>query len=303
LPAISRANAALPSATTPSAPALADSLPPLGAAADSPTALALGALEPAERNTIEQHLIWCGRCRRAVAEARKATDLLPLLAPVATPSPSVKLALMDRIQRENGRTQPQQMANPWAQPAPAPLTSDRGLSSGAPWQRWLPSIIVAPLAIVLVVLAAWTNSLRNEVEYLQAEQQEATVTTTGTGMQLYAMNPTCPTCTKNASGHFGGDPEGSIGVVVAWNLDPNEQHQVWCVDRNGEKWMVTDLDVEPTGDVVQTISFPQPLGGYQQIYVARHDGTADPDAELMVSMDKQPTEETPTAEPAVPAGT
>jgi hypothetical protein len=268
---------------------------------DNAEAFALGALEPAEQSTIEQHLVWCGRCRRAVAEARKATDLLPLLAPIATPSPSVKSALMERIQREQARPQPQPMANPWAPTtAPVPLAHS---STGSAWQRWLPSVVVAPLAIALVVLAAWTNSLRHEVEYLEAEQQATVVANGGTGMQLYAMNPTCPTCTKTASGHFGGDPDGSVGVVVAWNLDPNEQHQVWCVDRNGEKWMVTDLDVEPSGDVVQTISFPQPLGGYQQIYVARHDGTADPDAELMVSMDKQQSEETPTTEPAVPAGT
>lgn len=274
-------------------------------------AFALGALDHAEHSRIEQHMVLCGACRRAVAQARRVTDLLPFLAEPATPSASVKTALLDRVRANRDEAQaPLPNLNPWVPQTAtggAPTARPGGMSTPATsWRRWLPAAVLAPLALVLLVTAAWANSLRNEVNYLEAERDSNTslASTLGTGndMRLYTFKPACPTCNQ-ASGRFGGDPNGSVGVVVAWNLDPNEQHQVWCVDDKGDKWKVTDLDVEPSGNVVQTISFPQPLGGYQQIYVARHDGSADPDAELMVAMDEQVPDSQPTSEPSVPSGT
>jgi len=276
---------------------------------DNAEAFALGALDGAERSRIEQHLILCGACRRAVADVRRVTDLLPFLAEPATPPASVKTALFDRIARE-ASDPPMPSMNPWVPTGVAASTpSQSAVGSGRPassWQRWLPPALLAPLALVLLVTAAWANSLRNELDYLEAERNSrsalATAFNAEDGMQLYSLKPACPTCNKGG-GRFGGNPDGSVGVVVAWNLDPNEQHQVWCVDDKGEKWMVSTLDVEPSGNVIQTVSFPQPLSGYRQIYVARHDGTADPDAELLVAMDEETPESDGTAEPSVPSGT
>jgi len=276
---------------------------------DNAEAFALGALDRADQSRIEQHLILCGPCRRAIAEVRRVTNLLPFLAAPAVPSPSVKRALFERI--ADAPPQPEPVMNPWiprseAAPEPASLTR-KAATSPTLWQRWLPTTLVAPLAIALLILAAWANSLRNEVSYLEAEREQQTAlagSMAGDGtMQLYAFKPACETCAKKASGRFGGNPDGSVGVVIAWNLDPNERHQVWCVDEKGEKWLVSNLDVAPSGSVFQTVSFPEPLAGYQQIYLARHDGTADPDAELLVALNEQGGEDEPAAEPAVPTGT
>jgi hypothetical protein len=274
---------------------------------DNAEAFALGALDHADRSSIEQHLIWCGPCRRAVADARRATDLLPFLATPAAPSSAVKTRLFDRIDGDQDSPSPSlARMNPWV-----PETGRTGEQTGtgrpaSSWQRWLPPAVLAPLALVLLVTAAWANSLRNEVDYLESERDQQVALAGAVGgqsdMQLYSFEPACPTC-NDANGRFGGNPNGSVGVVVAWNLDPSEQHQVWCVDDQGEKWMVTNLDVEPSGNVFQTVSFPQPLGGYQQIYVARNDGTADPDAELMVAMDEKSPDEEPTSGTPVPTGT
>lgn len=272
-----------------------------GFATEHAEAFALGALDHPDHSRVEQHLSWCGPCRRAVAQARRVTDLLPLLAEPATPSPSVKTALLDRIASvPTGGPPP--LPNPWPRVMP-PAAAKRASRPTASWRRWLPSVVIAPLAIALLVLAAWTNSLRNEMDGLRAEQREGIEIVAGNGMQLYAMRSDCPTCNRAASGRFGGDPNGSVAFVIAWNLDPTAQHQIWCIDRNGEKWLITTLDVEPTGNVVQMINFPQPLGGYEQIYVARHNGTEDPDAELMVAMDNPQPEDVPTSEVAVPADT
>ena len=45
-----------------------------GFATENAEAFALGALDEREHRCIEQHLLWCGPCRLAVAEARRVTD-------------------------------------------------------------------------------------------------------------------------------------------------------------------------------------------------------------------------------------
>ena len=260
-------------------------------------AFALGALEERERSRIQQHVAWCGPCRRAGADARRVTALLPFLALPATPSPRVRAGLFARIAQDQARETPN--LNPWAPASSTPSPTDPPPGPPAPtgWQRWTPAL-VAPLAIALIVLAAWAHALRNEVAYLRQEREEITLDQaagSNAGMQLYALTPSCPTCDSTASGHFGGDPSSSVGLVVAWNLDPRQEHEVWCVDKNGEKWLVTELDVAPSGQVVQAISFPQPLGGYRQIYVARNTGSGEPRTELLVALDQEAPSETPDA--------
>lgn len=262
---------------------------------DNLHAYSLGALIGFERSRVEQHLLWCGRCRRAHADIRRVTDLLPFLSEVSAPSPKVKARLFSQIADSETGTgdTPVILPNPWAAVAApsAPVEQPAGTLTGA-WQRWMLSGLIAPLAICLIVLAAWTNSLHNEVSDLRASGGTQPVATTANlpqaDLQLYDFRPACPECEeRQASGQLGGSPDGSVGVVVAWNLDPDAKHQVWCINSQGEKLLVSDLEVEQTGSVFQTVSFPQPLGGYQQIYVARHDGTPDPDAELLVAMNEE----------------
>src|SRR5699024_10453532 len=136
--------------------------------------------------------------------------------------------------------------------------------------------IIAPLAICLIVLSAWTNSLSNEVDDLRETNTPEVASTdvpatSPYDLQLYEFRPACENCSQNqASGQLGGNPDGNVGVIVAWNLDPNETHQIWCVNRQGERLLITDLNVE-NGNVFQSVNFPDAIGGYEQIYVARHD--------------------------------
>lgn len=272
-------------------------------------AFALGAVESTERSRIEQHMLWCGPCRRGLAEIRRVTGLLPFLSPPALPSPSAKARLFERIADEttDDAETMASFSNPWVRSTPV-TRSERAARKGArtgAWHRWIAPGLIAPLAVCLIVLSAWANSLRNEVNMLRSAEASRTSTAVGappqSDMQLYTFRPACEKCKeKQAAGQFGGDPEGSIGVVVAWDLDPNQKHQVWCVDSQGQKRLVSDLEVEQTGSVFQTVSFPEPIGGYEQIYVAQHDGTADPAAELMVAMNEEREVETSDATPGDP---
>lgn len=278
---------------------------------DNAEAYALNALGHAERTTIDLHLLWCDGCRRAISEIRRVTNHLPFLAEPEVPSASTKAALVARIATEEAAPaaapapieHPIASNNPWnATPASQKDSAKEPPVGPSIWQRWITPAIIAPLAISLLILSAWTNSLRNEVDSLQAQQQVpitlAQVGSQDNDMQLYALKPACPECDEmKASGQFGGNPDGSVGVVVAWNLDPDERHQVWCENKQGEKFLVSDLDVEQTGSVFQAISFPETLGGYQQIYVARHDGTTDPEAELLVAMNEEIESDAPLNSP------
>lgn len=263
---------------------------------DNLDAFALGALRGTERSRVEQHLLWCGPCRRLHAEIRRITDFLPFLSHPAVPSETAKTRLFERIaaDRADVPANPAVNTNPWisTEPVSRPKRETRNNAQAAAWQRWIAPGLIAPLAICLVVLSAWANSLQNELSVLRSAEASPTNAVVPapppSDMQLYAFRPACETCgEKQASGQLGGNPGGNTGIVVAWDLDPNEKHQVWCVDSQGQKRLVTDLRVQRTGSVVQTVSFPHPIGGYEQIYVARHDGTADPDAELLVAMNEQ----------------
>lgn len=267
--------------------------------------LALGILPAPHATAMARHIADCAPCRAEYANMRGVTRLLPFLAEPADPSPDVKDRLMARIERasQTGATPPIALRNPWVTPDEPPAENPAPASNSASiWQRWIMPGVIAPLAICLIVLAAWTNSLRHEVNDLREAGNPAIAAASVASMspydlQLYEFRPACDNCAQNqASGKFGGNPNGNIGVVVAWNLDPDETHQVWCVNHQGEKFLVTDLDVEG-GNVFQTVSFPEALGGYQQIYVARHDGTEEPDAELLVAMTDEHPSDPPVSTP------
>lgn len=262
---------------------------------DNLDAYVLGALSDTEASRVATHLESCDDCHQHYIEALHTTMLLPLLAEQVDPPAGARAKLLDRIASAPATPlpKPTMFTNPWdAGSVAAPAPSSPG-KAGIPWQRWIVPGLVAPLAICLIVLSAWTHSLQNEVEQLRSQgapgaPSTATSNTLAYDMQLYQFTPACEDCEEQqASGQLGANPNGNVGVVVAWNLDPNEKHQVWCIDSQGEKTMVSNLEVEYTGNVFQTVNFPQALGGYQQIYVARHDGSEDPDAELMVAVNDQ----------------
>ena len=269
---------------------------------DNLDAYVLGALSDTEASQITRHLDSCDDCRQQYMEALHVTMLLPLLAEQVDPPASSKSRLLDRIASTPATPHPKpaMIGNPWdTASAPAPAEPVPGKQGNIPWQRWIAPALVAPLAICLIILSAWTHSLQNEVEHLRSQGTSGVISTETSNtlaydMQLYQFTPACEDCEEQqASGQLGANPNGNVGVVVAWNLDPNEKHQVWCIDSQGEKTMVSNLEVEYTGNVFQTVNFPQPLGGYQQIYVARHDGSDDPDAELMVAVNHQHEVATP----------
>lgn len=176
---------------------------------DNAEAYALHALAADERMTMDQHLQWCGACRRAITEVRRVTNVLPFLAVPAVPSASAKAGLFARIAEDDvAETAAAPAAIVSANPreaGPGMLrTPAKNPSSGAsPWQRWIAPAIIAPLAICLVLLAGWTNSLRNEVDTLQARQQSP-VTIAQVGSTGFRYATLCPETAMSGVQEFPG---------------------------------------------------------------------------------------------------
>lgn len=273
---------------------------------DNLEAEALDILEPADHARVQRHLQVCGRCRRSVAAMREVASMLPLVSPPATPSARVKTRVLERIAAEPAPIIHRFPENPWAaketpapEPTPSPSSPDTSGDAPSPWRVWMMSAIVAPLTIALIVLGAWTSRLQHDLDDARTginDSAAAIETATGDGgLRLYAMEPSCPECDDTpATGHLGGDPNQNVGILVAWNLTPGERHEVWCENRDGTVIRVSDLDVAQTGQVLQTVNFPDPIGGYSTIYVTSTDGTEE--MRVALHEDTGPDDSTPSTD-------
>lgn len=271
---------------------------------DNLEAAALDILEPADRARVQRHLELCGRCRRDVTDLRAVASMLPLVSEPAAPSPHVKSRVLQRVAQDRAPVLRRFPENPWVpdeRPAEAPPSTpaDVGSGGGSPWRVWMMSAIVAPLTIALIVLGAWTNRLQHDLDAARSDTGDtaaAIASTTGTsGLRLYEMQPTCPECDDTpATGHLGGDPTQNVGILVAWNLTPGERHEVWCENRDGSLIRVSDVEVAQTGQVLQTVNFPDAIGGYSRIYVTSTDGTEE--MRVALNEDPPPTDSTPSSD-------
>lgn len=261
--------------------------PECAAIRDDLAAWVLGALESDDRTLIDQHVSWCVLCRMEADRWLWTSIALPMSLDPVEPSGQAKHLLMDRVAAD-------QMGA--LTPAPASHVEVARTTTAAgpspPPRRFVWSqALVAPLIIALIAMTAWSFNLRDEVDSMQEEDGPAVTTTSDSmlpeGVQTFGMRSECQQCASD--GRFLANPETGSALFVAWNLDPDMVHEVWCVDDLGVEELVASLKVNRSGDVVQPLLFDQPIAGYSQIYVmSKNDGI-----EQMMEMN-----ETPMATPA-----
>ncbi|HEU0165451.1 MAG TPA: hypothetical protein VFQ54_10430 [Thermomicrobiales bacterium] len=261
-------------------------------------AYVLNALDSSDQSRIDNHLRWCDRdCPDQVREFRLIVDVLPFSVDIErAPSASVLTTLMARVEKTSTAVTEEPVARISTRVTPPPVAPD-GTTTDAPRRgprrmivpRWVASAFVAPLIVALIVVSAWGVGQYNRVgdlkSQLQSQGSQIPAAMTGDDVRLYTTKPACADC--SGSGQLGADPSENRAVLLAWDLNPSETHEVWCVHSNGETSLVATLNVNKVGQVMQMIEFPRPISGYSEIQIVRH---TDSSPELIFAVAEQDQE-------------
>jgi hypothetical protein len=262
---------------------------------DNIGAFVLDALDRVERGIVEHHLRWCESCRVEAARFDHVLETMHLATPPGpAPSPETKAALFQRIEVEtssDGRL-PQ---------AETTVEANReSPSKPEPANRWryASAALIAPLALALLVMGVWANSLRTDLDERNVELESQVLLndalSNGGQVELYSVQQSCPTCTGD--GQLGVSESNAMGMLVGWNFDPSQQHDVWGVDSNGDRKKVCQLHVESSGAVMQMFTFPETPSVFTDVYITDENGDL-----IYVSHLGNTGEEDPgTAAPGIP---
>jgi anti-sigma-K factor RskA len=124
---------------------------------------ALGALDPAEKATIESHLAGCTECAAKAAAARERIAMLALAVPAMTPPAGAKERLMERVRAErmpHGEAPRAEASRPGA-----PRRTAFWLRPSVAWG------MAAILAVVALILAVDNSRLKQQAAAYDAAMQ------------------------------------------------------------------------------------------------------------------------------------
>ncbi len=252
---------------------------------DNLEAFVLGALDSADRETVELHLRWCPECRDEADALQRVASLLPLaLSNGPAPSLGSSAALLERIAREDSeRPAIGSLATAWPAPAPNAPVSPVAPSATA-WRGFVPAALIAPLAIALLVVGAWANSMRHDLnDATGAMSTQAALGQTpieGGEMLMFAVES--PAGNAKGGGQIGLSESDLMGMAVAWDLDPETELEVWGVTYGGRHMKVCELYIDQTGAVMQTFSLPERPSSLRELYISDEFG------EMMYMLRPQP---------------
>ncbi len=156
-------------------------------------ALALGAIEPAERILLQAHCDTCVICAGELTSSSNAVSLLGLTAPLVDPPARAKAALFQRIATPELVTAPAVADDLFGMPLVASPGDKRRRTPGEPakvfeerfapgaitspisrWSGRVSKIAVAPLALALVLVSVYAMQTRGDLHDLQATNASLT---------------------------------------------------------------------------------------------------------------------------------
>ena len=200
------------------------------------SALALDALEPAERDFLEAHIRRCPDCARELAELRQVAAQLALGLPQHEPPAALRerimaLAARDTVteQRSGGATE---------RVAPPPRSW---------WRRWAAGLSLASLAVALAALL-WAASLQAQLGQAQRQVAESgaqleriranyfTIASVLASPQLEVRELQPAESVPGASGKVWVDRGSGRGMMMARGLPDlaqNQAFQVWLSNAQG----------------------------------------------------------------------
>ncbi len=237
---------------------------------DNLEAFTLGALDSLDRGMVEHHLRWCASCREEAARFEKVVQALPLAtAPAISPAPSTWAAIRARLDK------PEESVD--VSTAPRAIETSPVLVAPQPrWSRFAYPAIVAPLIVALLVMGAWVNSLRGQIDDTSAELANqallnSTLSEGGQGqVQLYSVERSCPHC--QGTGQVGVSESNSMGMLVGWDFDPTVDHQIWGIEADGNRQKLCHLKIKADGAVMQMFVFPESPSSFTDLYIMNGHG-------------------------------
>jgi len=231
-------------------------------------AYALGALEPAERQAVEEHLDECPYCKPVARDHLEATAALAAAVPSAMPPPGLRNQILSAAGRQV--------------PSPAPLVFPAKPSGEARGLRSLwgaaAFAVAAGFGLLFIgVLLGMVLDMRREVQDLREESQHLvsmindqrtfayTVALPGTEAMLLENTGQEP----KARGMLMVSQDHTWGILVSQGLEPaleNMGYQVWFL-KNGERMSGGVFTVDETGYGQLFIRFPAPMDEFVTIGV------------------------------------
>lgn len=254
---------------------------------DLAAAYALGALEDAERASVDAHIRACPACERAVEDALATAGMLVYMAPQMQPSVASKAALFARVahaQRAAVAT-PLPMTSMEAFRTPTlpaltpqddlvlPTVAAPGTSTTAqPRQSrtgWLISAISAPLLIALVVTGMWGLQLRDQLSAQSSAvaDLQSELTNFGSGTTSYQLSP--GEAAPQAEGQIvmGADQRAGMLQVDINSKEAAGIYQLLMVNQDGSLVPVSEFTVDQDGRGQAQFETAQPFTDYESFHI------------------------------------
>jgi anti-sigma-K factor RskA len=213
---------------------------------------AAGAMTESERLEFARHLEedGCAVCRSEVSELQSAMSLLAFTLPASSPSPGVKVRLMEQ-----------------ARSAPRPIEQSQ---SGFAWLNWVTAAIaVASIAVAFVVMRT-NNELRRESESLRSRiaQLEVQIATTQntiaklTSVGVRVVDLAGQGTNKQANGRIFWDQQQKRWFFYVHDLPAvgsDKTYQLWFVPKTGNPVSATVFNTDRNGFAEVEIVVPDQI--------------------------------------------
>ncbi len=216
-------------------------------------AYVLDAVTPAERETIEEHILECPDCERAVSELQPVANLLPVSVPAVSPSPLVKEHILANVRADALLYQrPQQVQQ---------QQQRRGRAQWRHWSRQLVAVAAVLVFALIASLSAWNISLQQQIASLHSSPASIS----------YALKGT--SSIPDATGQLIYLPKLNVTVLTMHGLPQTSGSHVY------QGWLLrckqpTSVGLLTVQNGVATGSFPGDVKDYDAAAVSLEPGPA-----------------------------
>jgi len=224
----------------------------------------LGALEPDDLRTFEEHLRTCETCPPNLWELEDVLGKLAYAAPAVEPPPALRQAIMREVGGSRRRVPlPRRRRRPGLAAAGAgvgPAAGVRPIPRPAP--RVASRLAMAACVLALVAVSVWNVSLRHQNQQINGRLQglalAAQLLTDSATAKIQLTGPAVGTGTQAT---VVASSSRDQGVLLIQGLPPAAQHHIY------ELWSIpgakmdnaTKAGVFPAGSGVQAVAFAKPI--------------------------------------------